>query len=173
MHRIPPLEITVKLSYVEPADHPQELLGAMKKHSMRTPTDRSAAALKAWRTRRAMSAFAKSRASEAASKEALRLYCQQHGWKLALFEGLTGAPRTGIIDAIAFRLGRNNADLLDVRLVQLKGGKAGVSASEISRLKRAAAGATVSWLIAAFDGAVLHLLPDDPARQVKRSPIRR
>jgi len=79
---------------------------------------RSKAAQKAWRTRRAMSAFAKARASEAASKEAFRLYCQQHGWKVAFFEGATGSPRTGIIDAIAYRLGSRNADLLDVRLVQ-------------------------------------------------------
>jgi hypothetical protein len=125
--------------------------------------DRGGAARKAWRTRRAVSAFAKVRASEAASKEALRLYCGKRGWKLAFFEGATGAPRTGIIDAIAYRLGRGNADLLDVRLVQLKGGKAGISGSEISRLKKASAGATVNWLIAAFDGETLNLLPDDLA----------
>src|SRR5438093_5211760 len=128
-------------------------------------SDRHKAALKAWRTRRSMSAFAKARAAEAASKEALRLYCHKHGWKLAVFEGASGASRTGIIDAIAFRLDRKNADLLDVRLIQLKGGKAGVSATEIARLKKAAAGATVKWLIAAFDGEALHLVPDDPTEQ--------
>jgi hypothetical protein len=126
--------------------------------------DRAGAAQKAWRTRRAVSAFAKVRASEAASKEALRGYCEQQGWKLAFFEGVSGSPRTGIIDAIAYRLGRRNADLLDVRLVQLKGGKAGVSASEIGRLKKASAGATVNWLIAAYDGETLHLVPDDLAK---------
>ena len=125
-------------------------------------TDWHKAGLKSWRTRRAMSAFAKVRASEAASKEALRLYCQKNGWKLAVFEGATGAPRTGIIDAIAFRLGRKNADLLDIRLIQLKGGKAGVTAREIARLKKAASSATVKWMIAAFDGEALHLVPDDP-----------
>jgi hypothetical protein len=72
-----------------------------------------------------MSAFAKVRASEAASKEALRLYCEQHGWKVAFFEGASGAPRTGIIDAMAYRLGSQNADLLDVRLVQTEGWKGG------------------------------------------------
>src|ERR1019366_4834217 len=128
--------------------------------TMAKPPDRHAAALKSWRTKRTMSAFAKARAAEAASKEALRLYCEENGWKLAFFEGATGSPRTGIIDAIAFRLERKNADLLDVRLIQLKGGKAGVSGPEIARLKKAAAGATVGWLIAAFDGESLHLLPD-------------
>ncbi len=107
-----------------------------------------------------MSAFAKVRASEAASKEALRLYCKEHRWKVAFFEGETGSPRTGIIDAIAFRLGRSNADLLDVRLIPLKGGKAGVTAAEIARLKKAAQGATVKWLIAAFDGEALQLIPE-------------
>ncbi len=110
-----------------------------------------------------MSAFAKARASEAASKEALRLYCKKHGWKVAFFEGASGTPRTGVIDAIAYRLGRRNADLLDVRLVQLKGGNAGVSGAEIARLKKAVSAATVNWLIATFDGETLHLVPDDLA----------
>ena len=101
-------------------------------------------------------------AAEAASKVALAAHCQDHGWKIAFFEGETGAPRTGIIDAIAYRLGRKDPDLLDVRLIQLKGGKAGVSGREIARLKKAAAGATVNWLVAEFDGETLHLLPDDP-----------
>ena len=122
---------------------------------------RRLAALKATNTKRRLSAFAKSRAAEAASKEALRAYCQEHGWKIAFFEGKTGAPRTGIIDAVAFRLGRKNADVLDVRLIQLKGGNAGVSGPEIARLKRAASTATMKWLIAAFDGETLHVVPED------------
>jgi len=110
-----------------------------------------------------MTAWQKAHAAEAASKDALRAYCEDHGWKIAFFEGATGAPRTGIIDAIAFRLGIKDFDLLDIRLVQLKGGNAGVTGREIARLKKAAVGATVNWLIAEFDGEVLHLLPDDPA----------
>jgi hypothetical protein len=123
-------------------------------------TDWRKAGLKAAKTRRARAAFTKARAAEAASKEALRLYCEEHGWRIAFFEGATGAPRTGIIDAVIFRINSKNADLLDVRLVQLKGGKAGISGPEIARLKTAASGATVNWLVAAFDGEVLHLLPD-------------
>jgi len=127
---------------------------------MTKKSNRHEAALKSWRTRRTMSAFAKVRAAEAASKEALRLYCQKNGWKIAFFEGATGSPRTGIIDAIAFRLGRKNADMVDIRLIQLKGGKAGISGAEIARLKKAAKNATVSWQIAAFDGDSLHFLPE-------------
>lgn len=110
-----------------------------------------------------MSAWDRAHAAEAASKDALRNYCEKNGWKIAFFEGKTGAPRTGILDAIAFRLGRKDCDVLDIRLVQLKGGNAGVTGREIARLKKAADAAMVNWLIAEFDGADLHLLPGDPA----------
>jgi hypothetical protein len=57
---------------------------------------------------------------------------------VAFFEGATGSPHTGIIDAVAFRLGRKNADQMDLRIVKLKGGKAGVSGAEIAVRKSAA-----------------------------------
>ncbi len=138
---------------------PNELSAGQKAARTRK---RRAAARKMWQTRRRMSAWERAHAAEAASKDALETYCKKHGWKIAFFEGKTGAPRTGIIDAIAFRLGRKDSDLLDVRLIQLKGGNAGVTGREIARLKKAAAGAVVNWLIAEFDGDTLHLLPDDP-----------
>jgi len=120
-------------------------------------------ALKAWATRRKGAAWKKAHASEAASKKALRNYCEAHGWRVAFFEGPTGAPRTGIIDAIAYRLGRDNPDEMELRLIQLKGGKAGVSAQEIGRLKEAAESLEVKYLIAEFDekANALHLLPED------------
>ena len=121
---------------------------------------RRAAARKAQRTRKQVNAFTKARAAEAASKEALRSYCEENGWRVAFFEGTTGSPRTGIIDAVAFRIARGNADVLDLRLVQLKGGNAGVSGPEIARLKKAVTTVEVDWLIAAFDGETLHLVPE-------------
>src|SRR5579864_5759634 len=153
------------LARIQAANHdmlltvPNELTAGKK--AARTKKRRAAAA-KAVRTRKRLGAWERAHAAEAASKAALQTYCEQHGWKIAFFEGKTGAPRTGIIDAIAFRLGKKDCDLLDVRLIQLKGGAAGVTAREIARLKNAAAGATVNWLIAEFDGEMLHLLPDDP-----------
>ena len=136
----------------------EKLTAGQKAAKTRT---RRLAAAKAVVTKKRMSALAKARAAEAASKEALRTYCEEHGWKVAFFEGLTGSPRTGIIDAVVFRLDRKNADALEIRLVQLKGGKAGVSASEIGRLKKAVSMASVNWLIAAYDGETLQLVPDD------------
>jgi hypothetical protein len=124
-------------------------------------SNRTQAAQKAWRTRRRLNAFVKARAAEAASKEALKVYCTERCWKVAFFEGATGAARTGIIDAIAFRLGRGQPDVLELRLIQLKGGRAGVSGREIARLKKATSATNVRWCIAAFDGDVLHLVPDE------------
>jgi len=122
-------------------------------------TDRSEAAKKAWRTIRIKRAFVKARASEAASKAALEAYCEQQGWRVAFFEGKTGSPRTGIIDAVVFSLDRGDADALEVRLVQLKGGSAGVNGREVARLKKAVAQARISGLIAVYDGEVLHPVP--------------
>jgi hypothetical protein len=121
--------------------------------------DQRAAALKAWKTIRIKRAFVKARAAEAASKAALAAYCEQQGWRVAFFEGKTGSPRTGIIDAVAFSLDRSNADGIEVRLIQLKGGNAGVSGREIARLKKAVTEARVTGMIAAFDGEVLHPVP--------------
>ena len=120
-------------------------------------------ALKAWKTRRVRAAFKKARTAEAASKKALRSHCKRRGWRVAFFEGATGSPRTGIVDAIAFRIDRHKADQLDIRLIQLKGGRAGASGREIARLKQAAidARAKLDWLIVAFDGEALHFLPGD------------
>jgi len=123
--------------------------------------NRSLAARKAWVTRRRVSAFTKARASEAASKEALRAYCQTHGWRLAFFEGPTGSPRTGIIDAVMFRLDRQDADSLDIRLVQLKGGRAGHQwpGDCASQAGGCPCSRGLGWIVAAFDGDALHVVP--------------
>ena len=123
--------------------------------------DYRARGLKSWKTRRMKSAFIKVRASEAASKEELKRYLEKRGWHVVFFEGRTGSPRTGIIDAFAFRLDRKDADGLNVKLIQLKGGKAGITGREIARLKNAAANAKVTWALAAFDGVTLQVVPED------------
>jgi Holliday junction resolvase len=124
--------------------------------------DQHAAAKKAWKRIRAHKILNEVHASEVKSKRALRKYCKKHGWHVAFFEGRTGAPRTGIIDAIAYRLGKQNPDEMDLRLIQLKGGKAGVTGEEIRRLKEAAENLRGKPLIAEFDGKALQFLPNEP-----------
>ncbi len=75
---------------------------------------RRESALRAWETR--LSSRDKAVLAENASKDVLRLYCDEHGWKVAFCESKTGVPRTGIIDAVVFRIARGKADVLDLRL---------------------------------------------------------
>jgi len=92
------------------------------------------------------------------SKKLLEIQGSENGWKIAFFEGKSGAPRTGIIDAIAFRIGRGKPDQLELRLIQLKGGKAGITGREIDRLRMAVTIVSTDWLGAVFDGEALQLV---------------
>lgn len=118
-----------------------------------------AAGLKAARTRRINAAWTAAHASEVASKNALRRFCLQRHWRVAFLEGPKKGPRTGIVDAVIFRVDRKDADRLEIRLVQLKGGGAGVTGREVGRLKAAAESAKTDWLIAWHDGRKLHMIP--------------
>lgn len=120
---------------------------------------RSAAARKAWLTRK--SPRYRAGRSERTSKEALSAWAEANGWRVAFFEGRTGAPRTGIVDAVLIRIARGEADVVEIRLVQLKGGGGGLTAREIARLKGAVEAMRCDWVLAAFDGAELHFLPED------------
>ena len=80
------------------------------------------------------------------------------------FEGESGAPRTGIVDAIMARIKPNDADAIEIKFVQLKSGTGGVTAAEIARMKQAVAQVSKDWLLAAFDGETIHFLPEIPSR---------
>lgn len=133
-----------------------------KSVSVSTPDSRSEAAIKAWATRR--SAPYRAAKSEKASKAALAEWCHESGWKVVFFESATGSPRTGIVDAVIVRIKPRSPDAIEVRLVQLKAGVGGLTGAEIGRLKNAVGQLSTDWLLAAFDGQTLHLVPDIPAR---------
>jgi hypothetical protein len=117
---------------------------------------------KARKTRRNKAAGSKAGVAEAHSKRALRKYCREHGWHVAFFESGSGASGMGIIDAVAYRVGKQNPDEMDLRLIQLKGAKSGVTAEEIRRLKEAAETLRRDFVIAEFDGKSLQFLPHAP-----------
>jgi hypothetical protein len=129
---------------------------------------RSNGALKAWATRR--SARYKASKSEQASKAALIAWCRANRWKVLFFEGDSGAPRTGIVDAVLVRIKPRQADAIEIRLVQLKAGSGGLTAREIARLKQAVASISTDWLLAAFDGQMLHFVPVIDETVVRRRP---
>lgn len=120
---------------------------------------RSVAARKAWATR--TSPRYRAGRSERSSKDALSAWAGANGWRVVFFEGSTGAPRTGIIDAVLIRIARAKPDVVEIRLVQLKGGGGGLTAGEIARLMAALQAMRCDWVLAAFDGTELHFLPGD------------
>jgi hypothetical protein len=120
-------------------------------------SDRGEAAKKSWVTRR--SPTYKARQQERTSKHALTEWCKANGWKVLFFEGRTGAPRTGIVDAVMVRINSHDADAVEVRFVQLKSGKSGLSGIETTRLKQSVRKASLDWVAALFDGKDLHFLP--------------
>jgi len=124
---------------------------------------KSAGAIKAWQTRR--SPRYRAAHTERASKIALADWCKANGWRVAFFEGPTGAPRTGVVDALLARIKPGTADLIEVRLVQLKAGCGGLTAAEIARLKGAVSQLRADWALAAFDGTELHFVPNLPASE--------
>ena len=119
---------------------------------------KSQAAKKAWITMR--SAKYKANKSEKASKVALDSWCELNGWKLVFFEGKSGAARTGIVDAVMVRIRPKHADAIEIKLVQLKSGAGGLTPKEIVRLKKATQQVSIDWLLAAFDGEIIHFLPE-------------
>jgi hypothetical protein len=81
---------------------------------VKTPISRSASALKESATPRTPHYHA--RQTDAATKKALPPWCHENNWKLALFESVSGAPRTGIVDAVMARIKPSKPDPIVVRL---------------------------------------------------------
>src|SRR5437867_946971 len=102
----------------------------------------------------------KARKQERVSKDALREWCKANRWKVVFFEGESGAPRTGIVDALMVRIKPRESDSIEIKLVQLKSGSSGLTAKEIRRLKDAMEQVSKDWVLAAYDGEALHFLPN-------------
>ncbi len=89
------------------------------------------------------------------SQEALRVWAKTKGWYVLFLDAPSGQPRTGIVDAVLLRIATRSPDELEVRLVQLKGGSGGLTASEVTRLDSAAKLARVKTLCVFHDGQSL------------------
>lgn len=92
------------------------------------------------------------------SQDALRDWAREQGWYVLFLDAPSGYPRTGIVDAVMLRIPASAPDDLEVRLVQLKGGSAGLTASEVARLEAAVRGIAtrVKSLCVLHDGQELH-----------------
>lgn len=116
---------------------------------------RTSPALRAWATRR--SAPYRARRTALRSQDALRAWALQNGWHVVFLDAPSGAPRTGIVDAVMIKIARQDADMLDVRLLQLKAGVAGLTAAERRRLRAACTAARCAPAFAYFDGVEMEV----------------
>jgi hypothetical protein len=119
------------------------------------------AALKAWRTMRGP--VWKSQRSERLSKAALTEWAAKAGFKVVFLDAASGYPRTGIADAVLLRIRPRAADQIELYVVQLKGGGAGLKPREMTRLDQAAAAVKAVPLIILHDGTQLHFLGGEPS----------
>jgi len=89
------------------------------------------------------------------SQEALAAWAKSKAWRLVFLDSESGNPRTGIVDAVLLRIAPGRPDVVQARLVQLKGGGAGLTAGEVIRLEAAVAKMEVSTMYALYDGTDL------------------
>jgi len=134
---------------------------------MATKSTARSPAQKAWKTRRRP--VYRAAKAEARSKAALMEWAAAKRFHVVLLDGPSGRPRTGIIDALLIRHRSADADALEIYFVQLKGGGAGMTARETTRLKRAAARVAAEALIVLHDAEELHFLPAEPEGPRRRS----
>lgn len=122
--------------------------------------DRSKAAKKAWATRQ--SATYRARKTAVESQRALERWAREHAWKVVFMDSESGNPRTGIVDAVLVRVRPKEPDMLDIKLVQIKAGSAGLKAREMKRLCNSVSNLSAEHLVVLFDGEDLMFSPSEP-----------
>lgn len=130
---------------------------------------RSLAAKAAWKTMR--SAVYKAQKVAKRSQLALKDWAAKNGYWCVFLDSAKGNPRTGIVDAVLVKVYHADADQLEFRLVQLKGGGAGLTARERSRLKASCAKAGILPSFAFWDDDAQELevdLPTVPQRTKRK-----
>ncbi|HVP65835.1 MAG TPA: hypothetical protein VMT17_01075 [Anaeromyxobacteraceae bacterium] len=122
----------------------------------RRKKSRHQAALKAAATKRSPPHKAKTTARK--SQEALSRWAKAKAWHLVFLDAASGNPRTGIVDAVLLRITLKKPDVVQVRLVQLKGGLAGLKPREVTRLEAAVRSIDVRSMYALYDGTSLNTI---------------
>jgi hypothetical protein len=72
------------------------------------------------------------------SRKALAAWAAQQGWHVCSVERGGEKGRRGVVDAVLVRTSPRDPDAIQVKLVQLRGGKAGLAPAAERRLERAA-----------------------------------
>lgn len=124
-------------------------------------TNRREAAQKAWKTMHGP--VWKAHRSERLSKQALENWATKFGFRIVFLDAASGYPRTGIVDALLFRIKPRSADQLELFVVQLKGGGSGLKPMEMTRLAKAATSIKATPLIILHHDQELHFLGGEPS----------
>jgi len=120
-------------------------------------TEKLSPAKKAWVTRR--SANYRARQTAKGSQFAFERWAHSRGWRVVYLDAPSGNPRIGIVDAVLLRVRPRAKDQIDIRLVQLKSGVAGLTGSEFERLCAAVEGVNVEGLAALCNGPTVFTAP--------------
>lgn len=124
---------------------------------IQTMTKELSPAEKAQRTRH--SATYRARQTAKRSHTAFEGWAKDHGWRVVFLDALSGNPRTGIVDAVLLRVRPRAKDQIDIRLVQLKSGVAGLTGTEFDRLCSAVEQVSVEGLAALCSGSMVFTMP--------------
>ncbi len=85
------------------------------------------------------------------SQKALLAWASENAYHCVFLDAPSGNPRTGIVDAVLMRHPKGQADVLEVLLVQLKGGGAGFRPIERTRLMGALQAVRLGVAVAMWD----------------------
>jgi hypothetical protein len=103
------------------------------------------------------------RAGEAATRLALEETLLRRGWRVIFFDEhfgpLFGPERPKLFDGIAIRLLPGAEEKVELRLVCVESDTLEAPPELIERVRRAARSASVEWLVAAFDGESMRVVP--------------
>lgn len=82
------------------------------------------------------------------AKTFTKYFLAKKGYKSLSLDSRSGYEYKGVVDLIAVKRDKKDPDILELVLIQVKGGKARVSLQEIDRLRQAARRIKVGWNIA-------------------------
>jgi hypothetical protein len=120
----------------------------MKAKQMRSPKDAMSAGQKAAHTKKWRLAAKRAHASGKNAKAFTRYLLGKHGYHSMSLDSRKGYEYKGVVDLVAVKRDSKNPDLLTIVLLQVKGGSARVTQSEIDRLRTATQQMKRRWNVA-------------------------
>jgi hypothetical protein len=104
------------------------------------------------------------RAGDAATRLVLEETLLRRGWRVLFFEDhfgpLVGPQSSRLFDGVAVRARPGGEGGLELRLLRVESDTLDVPEELLERVRRGARGVSLEWLVAAFDGEAMRLVPE-------------